>query len=589
MTMASRPFEARWLRSYRRQLASAALAFGSCAAGAQAPLGADPPAAVASAPADTAAPPPPTCSALTQRAMSTDLRAATALAQNTGIDEMAKLFDRAIAQWTLALDGCEGRPRERAQKNLSDNERQRGLIAERQAAGSQCEMSHRDATSLQALATRAVGERRWADAASLYSKTETMWDLAAEHCTGAQQQIASKKREQAEIDAHNSEHCAPLFERAREHTQKFRGASAGLNPTDRQQQSQSSETLWRKAVGACKGSALELAGNNAQALARERGTPWVATQPVEVAPAPAPAPTAAPALAAIPNAAKPVAITTPTASAKPIAVAAPVVVPSGVPATAAATAAPTAANKSAAQELDVLTGDTRYKGLFTREEGQVVSGNGRVEWSNGDVYIGDLLRSVRQGKGEFIWASGQRYSGDWVQNKATGTGKVSFTNGNQFEGTVIDGSPEGEGQLKYASGDVYKGQVNQGIPHGRGSYRWQSGQQFEGDWVRAVPQGKGVLRFANGNRYEGAIVDGQPQGQGKIELSSGDRYEGAFHLGEPQGQGSYSWKSGERYVGTWVAGRKHGQGVFHWPNGDRWEGEFKHDERTEFGEFIRKE
>jgi hypothetical protein len=540
----------------------------------------------ASAPASEPVPAAPTCSVLTQRAMSTELGAATALSQNKGVDETAKLFDRAIALWALALHGCEGRPRERAQKNLTDSERQRGLLAERQAAGSQCEHSHRDAASLQELAARAFGERRWVDAASFYSKAETMWDLAAEHCTGAQQQIANKKREQAEIDAHNSEHCAPLFERAREYTQKFRSAAAGLNPTDKQQQSQTSETLWRKAAGACKGNALELAGNNAQAVARERGTPWVATQPLAAALVAAAAPA--------PAATKPsVSATAPTAQPKAVAAAAPAAVTAPVVAAAVAVAAPitlaAGASKAAAQELDVLTGDTRYKGLFSREEGQVVTGNGRVEWANGDVYIGDLLRSVRQGKGEFIWASGQRYSGDWVQNIATGTGKVTFTNGNQFEGTVIDGSPEGEGQLRYASGDVYKGQVTQGLPHGRGSFVWKGGQQFEGDWVRAVPQGQGVLRFVNGNRYEGAVVAGQPQGQGKMQLASGDRYEGMFHQGDPQGQGSYSWKSGERYVGAWVAGRKHGQGIFYWPNGDRWEGEFKEDARTELGEFTPKE
>ncbi|MDC8770301.1 MORN repeat-containing protein [Roseateles albus] len=593
---------------------SASSAPSAASAPAVAPDAASAPAGLDSA--EAAAPAPPSCSVLTQRAMSTELRAATALSQNKGVDETAKLFDRAIAQWTLALDGCEGRPRERAQKNLNDSERQRALLAERQAAGSQCEVSHRDAASLQELAARAFGERRWQDAASLYGKAETMWDLAAEHCTGAQQQIANKKREQAEIDAHNAEHCAPLFERAREYTQKFRAAAAGLTPTDKQQQSQSSETLWRKANAACKGNAQELAGNNAQAVARERGTPWVATQVAEAAPAPAaapkpsptPAPTAQGAASSKPNPATLVTATTAAAAtvAAPSAVTAAAV---GAAALAAVSPRPASAeqpqqqqqqavpaasgssstNKSNAQELDVLTGDTRYKGLFTREEGQVVTGNGRVEWANGDVYIGDLLRSVRHGKGEFIWASGQRYSGDWVQNKATGTGKVVFTNGNQFEGTVIDGTPEGTGQLQYASGDVYKGQVQQGLPHGRGSFQWKGGQQFEGDWVRAVPQGKGVLRFANGNRYEGDIVAGQPQGQGLMQLSSGDRYEGMFHQGEPQGQGSYNWKAGERYVGAWVAGRKHGKGIFYWPNGDRWEGEFKDDLRTEFGEFIPKE
>ncbi|WP_422045978.1 hypothetical protein [Roseateles sp.] len=563
--------------------------------------------------------PPPSCATLTQRAMSTDLRAATAASQNKPVDELAKLFDRAIAQWTLTLDACEGRARERAQKNLSDAERQRSLIAERQAAGSQCEMSHRDAAALQDLAKQAFGERRWPDAASLYGKAETMWDLAAEHCTGSQQQIATKRREQAEIDAHNAEFCAPLFDRAREFTQKFRNASSGLAVTERQQQSQIAETLWRKTSTMCKGAALELAGNNAQALARERGTPWVASavpEPAAAAQAAKPS-TAAPAVSAAAvgaaalsivsgrNAAAATTGTATTAStiakssntavASPAPAAtstpAPATTPPAVAAPAPAAAQPSSASKPAGalQDLDVRAGDTHYKGQFVREEGQVVTGTGRVEWANGDVYIGALVRSARQGKGEFIWANGQRYEGDWVQNKATGMGKVQFTNGNRYEGSVIDGTPDGEGQMSYASGDVYKGQISQGIPHGKGSYRWKNGQQFDGDWVQDKPHGKGILRYANGNRYEGMVSAGQPHGTGKMEMSSGDRYEGSFHQGKPHGQGSYHWKSGERYVGAWVNGLKDGQGTFHWPSGDRWEGLFKADERTEDGLIIRKE
>lgn len=524
--------------------------------------------------------------------MSSDLRAATAQAQNKALEDLAKAYEEAISLWTQAALGCNGRAQERAQRALSDNERQRAAVAERLAAGSQCELSHRDAASLQELAAKAFGERRFADAASLYSKAETMWDLAAEHCTGSQQQIAQRRREQTEIDAHNAEYCAPIFEKAREFTQKFRTAAPGLPVTERQAQSLIAETAWRRATTLCKDAALDNANAFIQTLARERGTPWTAValpdsfqSVLPKPPAPRPSAVAAATTAAASSEASTGglgAVISGALGAVKNAVSSP------SPEAAPGRNAPEAA-KPAPQEMDIRAGDTRYKGQFVREEGQVVSGNGRVEWSNGDVYIGSLVRSVRQGKGEFIWANGQRYVGDWVADKATGQGKLSFANGNQYEGSVVDGSPEGVGQLSFASGDVYKGQISQGLPHGKGLYRWANGQQYEGDYVRAEPQGRGVLRYANGNRYEGSIQAGQPHGQGRMELASGDRYEGEFHLGKPQGQGSYFWKSGERYVGAWVGGVKHGQGVFHWPTGDRWEGLFQADERTEEGTLHRKE
>ena len=519
--------------------------------------------------------------------MSIDLRAATAKSQNKDLDTLAPLFDEAVKQWTAATLGCDGRARERAERNLLDNQKQRAGIAERQAAGSQCEMSHKDGSALQDLARAAFGERRWPDAALLYAKAETMWDLAAEHCTGAQKEIASKKREQSEIDGHNAEFCAPGFDKARDYTQKFRNGSAGLPLADRQQQSQIAETLWRETSRQCRGSAMELAGNNAQALARERGTPWVAT----AAPAAPPPMAAAPPPAAKPvtgtSAAKIAAGATATAAATTVAVAA-MAKPVIKPIVQVATPAPEVA-AAAVKELDVRSGDTRYKGQFVREDGQVVSGTGRVEWANGDVYEGPLIRNVRNGRGDFTWASGQRYVGDWVNDKATGKGSLRFANGNQYEGAILDGQPHGDGQMVYASGDQYKGQMLQGVPHGKGAYIWLNGQRYEGDWVNDKPQGQGALRFANGNRYEGPLQAGLPHGKGRMSFTSGDQYDGQFDRGIANGTGTYTWKSGDRFEGQWRAGKKHGQGNFIWASGDRWEGEFKDDERTEEGTLYRKE
>jgi len=521
--------------------------------------------------------------------MSADLRAATAQSQNKDLDTLAPLFDEAVTQWTTATLSCDGRARERAERNLIDNRKQRAGISERQAAGSQCEMSHKDGGALQELARTAFGERRWPDAALLYAKAETMWDLAAEHCTGAQKEIAAKRREQSEIDGHNAEFCAPGFDKAREVTQKFRNGSAGLPLADRQQQSQIAETLWRETARQCRGNAMELAGNNAQALARERGTSWVATAapgappPMAAAPIPAAKPAAGTAIAAAKVAA---------GAATSAVAAAPLLTPAIKPTLRVATPAPAPTPEvasTAAKELDVRSGDTRYKGQFVREEGQVVSGTGRVEWANGDVYEGPLIRNVRNGRGDFTWASGQRYIGDWVNDKATGKGSLRFANGNQYEGAILDGQPQGEGQMVYASGDQYKGQMLQGVPHGKGSYIWLNGQRYEGEWVSDKPQGQGVLRFANGNRYEGALQAGLPHGKGRMGFTSGDQYDGQFERGIADGIGTYIWKSGDRFEGAWRAGKMHGQGNFIWASGDRWEGEFKDDERTEEGTLYRKE
>ena len=525
--------------------------------------------------------------------MAADLKAVTAQSQNKALEQLVQLFDAAIGIWTQAAERCEGHGRERAQRNLADDAKQRMALAERLASGSQCELSHRDADSLQEMGRRAFGERQWSEAASLYRKAETLWDLAAEQCTGSQQEVATKRREQAAIDGHNAEFCAPWFERAREQTQKFRAAAAGLAPADRQQQLQIGETLWREATTQCKGNAAELARNNAQALARERGTPWVAAAlPSEAVAAKPVAPKLAAQSGTRPDAHPTSANAAPKLAVLPAGAVAPAAGATvGLLADVGAVArAPVAAELAPTpKEMDERTGDTRYKGQFVRQEGQVVTGTGRVEWSNGDVYIGPLIRNQRQGKGEFIWANGQRYKGDWVNDRPTGQGVMTFANGNQFEGQIVDGQPEGQGQMTYASGDQYKGMMRQGLPHGRGLYIWINGQRFDGDWVDNNPQGRGVLRFANGNLYEGQVQAGKPQGQGRLQLISGDVYEGGFEQGQLHGQGKYRWKSGDRYEGAWQRGKKQGEGTLFWTNGDSWEGRFQDDARTEDGVIYRKD
>lgn len=559
-----------------------------------------PPDSAASAPADAAsapepaasappAPPPPSCAQLSSRALSADLRAATAQSQNQPLQDLVKLHEEAVSQWSAALAGCEGRARERAQRNLADSQKTRDALAEKLQAGSQCEAAHRDAAALQDLARGAFGERRFADAASLYRKAEGMWELAAEQCSGSQQHTAQRRREQSEIDGHNAEFCAPPFERAREFSTKLRNGGAALPLAERQAQSQIAETLWRDTAKACKGSAQELALNNAQALARERGTPWVATAlPAPPPAAAAPATAVAQAAKAPPAAKPPAAPLVSTGAAAPAASPRATPTPPGPAATATAATAAASAAPPEPKLFDRTAGDTRYVGQFVRNDDDTVSGVGRVEWKNGDTYEGPLTHSRREGVGEIRWSTGQRYKGDWVADRPTGRGVMTFANGNHYEGRVVDGQPEGEGKLTYASGDVYTGQVRGGLPHGRGSYIWMSGQRYEGDWVDDKPQGEGRMRFANGNQYEGQMAAGLPHGRGRMVFPNGDIYEGQFEAGRAHGEGKYAWKAGERYDGAWSRGLKHGAGVFYWPTGDRWEGVFKDDERTDEGHMVRK-
>lgn len=532
--------------------------------------------------------------------MATDLAAVTAQSQKADLDEQLKLFKEATALWAQAAAQCTGRAQERAVRNRDDSQHMLDRLAEKLDAGPQCASAHKNASLVQGLARQALTERRWAEAGALFRKAENTWDLAAERCTGSQQDTANRHREQSAQDGHNAQFCAPLFEKAREHTQKLRTNAATLTREDKQDASMVAETLWRDALVKCQGSAvLEIAANNAKALARERGTPWVARMPAAVpvtafASARQLSPAAKPGTAQIaqpqpqPSSVS-LASFSPSASSASSAPAAVQAADtpsflnsalSGVSAamSPAAESAKTVALVASAPGV-LMVGSTRYAGQFARDAGAAitVSGTGKVTWATGDVFEGTIVNGLRHGVGTFVWANGQSYTGDWVQDKSTGRAKVHFVNGDDYEGQVQDGRPHGVGRMRYASGDQFDGQFNQGEPDVRGVYVWRNGQRFEGSWKNSRPNGQGTLKFATGNQYVGQVQDGVPQGQGRMVFSAGEIYEGQFRQGVPEGQGSFIWPSGDRYVGQWLAGKKHGPGVFTWKSGERWEGVYEQD------------
>ena len=516
------------------------------------------------------------CRPLSDKAMAADMKAVLAQSQQVDLAEQARLYDAAVALWSQALSQCEGRAKDRAQRNLADTQKTQAALAEQLGAGPQCTSAHKDASTLQDIARQALSERRWAQASVLFRKAEHMWESAAERCTGSQQEAANRRREQSEIDGHNAEHCAPLFEKAREQTQKLRTGAAGLTREAKQDASQVAETSWREAASACKGATVqESARNNAQALARERGTPWVA----RVAPAP--------------SVASPVTATSATAPAGATAAASAVLnTLRGTGPQAEAPAKPTALAPAPAAQVvgtapatptatEFSAGTTRFSGQFVRDAGATTfSGHGKIVWAQGDVYVGDLVQGQRHGRGNMTWANGQNYDGDWVRDLATGQAKLRFANGNQFEGQVQDGIPQGTGTLRHASGDTYTGQLNAGEPHGKGVYRWKNGQQFDGEWRNGSPNGEGKLKFATGNHYEGSVVNGVPQGPGRLLFASGDQFVGQLANGQPDGQGTFTWTNGDAYTGQWLSGKKHGQGKFTWKSGAVWEGRFENDQQT---------
>lgn len=453
------------------------------------------------------------CQPRLDKALDLDIRAATAKRENRDASDIERLLAEAESNWRDAASHCQPPHREKAERYLNSTIRARAANAEMLSNSPACDSAWKNAGALGELAKGAWKDKHWDESASLYHKAVMAWETASDNCTGARQLQAQKKIEQTQLDAHNAEHCGPRWDSATELTQQAKTNAATATLAERDQFSVKAEVAWRNAVALCKGAPQSLARNNADALARERGAPLPPSAIAQIAkPLPGPVavvdtpPSAASGIVSGNNAPSPAPAQT---NAK-----APVVAPA---ASASSTRqAPEKTSPAPTEPQVIVAGDTTYRGKFSIDKGaNTVSGEGIVEWPNGDRYNGQLAAGKRQGKGRFTWGNGQWYEGDWQDDIATGHGLIAFTNGNRYEGSVINGQPNGRGTLSFATGERYTGEFSQGNFHGQGSYFWKDGDRYDGAWVVGAKHGLGRFSSADGSGWEGEYRDDEKTDNGK--------------------------------------------------------------------------
>lgn len=110
--------------------------------------------------------------------------------------------------------------------------------------------------------------------------------------------------------------------------------------------------------------------------------------------------------------------------------------------------------------------------------------NGKINYKNGDKYIGNIKYNKRDGKGtmkfynsesykESSWAIGEFefedgvlentntvYNGFWKNDKREGEGKMEYANGDVYIGFWKNDKKEGKGQMKFKNGLISIGRWN---------------------------------------------------------------------------------------------------------------------------------
>lgn len=155
--------------------------------------------------------------------------------------------------------------------------------------------------------------------------------------------------------------------------------------------------------------------------------------------------------------------------------------------------------------------------------------NRTITYSNGDVYVGEIVDGCRHGHGVMSFAAtGDIYEGYFQNDEITGTGIFKYSNGDVYEGGFLNSQKHGSGVFTYANGNSYEGNYANDVRSGKGKFKWASGASYDGDFANDLKNGYGIMTYESGDRYEGFFKN--------------DKLDGA--------KGIYMWSNGERYNGT---------------------------------------
>ena len=239
-------------------------------------------------------------------------------------------------------------------------------------------------------------------------------------------------------------------------------------------------------------------------------------------------------------------------------------------------------------------------------EGEVFAnvphGKGRAEYKNGDVYVGEWNRGLREGWGKQTGRDGSTWEGEFRGDKAWNVSGTYCYDDFKYTGQFIEGKRHGNGKITWNKGGVwegefqndkiyngygvilnddfaYEGAIVNGKKHGQCKITWNDGGVWEGEFSNGMPwEGCGRTCYDDAV-YEGNISKGKRHGQGRLTWKNGGAWEGEFLNGVAWNGSGTLYFGEDRYDGPIVQGKKHGKGKYTWNKGGIWEGEYKEGQR----------
>lgn len=162
----------------------------------------------------------------------------------------------------------------------------------------------------------------------------------------------------------------------------------------------------------------------------------------------------------------------------------------------------------------------------------MADGSGQtIRYSNGDVYVGDVVNDLPNGSGTYTLLSGQTYHGDFADGYFSGQGVYKWDDGSWYAGSFAQDLFEGKGMYHWSTGEFYAGDFTQDARTGRGTFIWPNGDMYVGEFIDGVITGRGVCYYVDGSCYIGEFAEGKYNGQGTFIAADGTIVTGLYENG----------------------------------------------------------
>ena len=162
----------------------------------------------------------------------------------------------------------------------------------------------------------------------------------------------------------------------------------------------------------------------------------------------------------------------------------------------------------------------------------MADGSGQtIRYSNGDVYVGDVVNDLPNGSGTYTLPSGQTYHGDFADGYFNGQGVYKWDDGSWYAGNFTKDLFEGKGIYHWSTGEFYAGDFTQDERTGMGTFIWPNGDLYVGEFVNGVISGRGVCYYVDGSCYIGEFAEGKYNGQGTFIAADGTIVTGLYENG----------------------------------------------------------